>query len=77
MPFCFLPPAAKGVSDAEHDDFGDGDSLDEQEGAASEPIVTATPARASIRSRSRSLPSSPSQNVSDDMPRSGGQARRS
>ena len=28
-----LPPAAKGVSDAEHDDFGDGDTLDEQEGA--------------------------------------------
>jgi len=33
MPFCFLPAAAKGVSDAEDDDFGDGDSLDEQEGA--------------------------------------------
>jgi hypothetical protein len=33
MPFCFLPPAAKGVSDAEHDDFGDGDALDEQVGA--------------------------------------------
>ena len=26
-----LPSAAKGVSDAEHDDFGDGDALDEQE----------------------------------------------
>jgi hypothetical protein len=28
-----LPSAAKGVSDAEHDDFGDGDALDEQESA--------------------------------------------
>ena len=31
---CLLRPAmAKRVSDAEHDDFGDDDALDEQEGA--------------------------------------------
>ena len=35
---------------------------------ASEPIVTLTPARASTRSRSLSLPSRPSQKVSDDIP---------
>jgi hypothetical protein len=28
-----LPPAAERVSESEHDDFGDGDALDEQEGA--------------------------------------------
>ena len=28
-----LRPAAKRVSDAEHDDFGNGDGLDEQQGA--------------------------------------------
>ena len=26
-----LPPAAERVSESEHDDFGDGDALDEQE----------------------------------------------
>jgi len=29
----FLPPAAERVSESEHDDFGDGDALDKQEGA--------------------------------------------
>ena len=34
MPFCFYSRRRrKGVSDAEHDAFGDGDALDEQEGA--------------------------------------------
>jgi hypothetical protein len=33
MPFWFLPPAAERVSESEHDDFRDGDALDEQEGA--------------------------------------------
>jgi len=28
-----LTPAAEGVSESEHDDFGDGDAFDEQEGA--------------------------------------------
>src|SRR5689334_25183448 len=28
-----LPPAAERVSESEHDDFGDDDALDEQEGA--------------------------------------------
>jgi hypothetical protein len=28
-----LPPAAERVSESEHDDFGNGDALDEQEGA--------------------------------------------
>src|SRR5712672_2470731 len=33
MPFALLPAAAERVSESEHDHFGDGDALDEQEGA--------------------------------------------
>ena len=36
VPLCLLPPtAAEKESNAEHDDFGDGDAFDEQEGAIS------------------------------------------